>query len=407
MSATHSVRAYSMGAMILHWLIAALILTQLAMGFLMSRVESVPDTLRFAMFQWHKTFGIAVLTLTIVRIAWRLFHTPPAHAPMRRAEQVAAGIVHALFYALMLVVPLTGWLLVSASSTGIPTLLFRSDTLVWPHLPIPVWMRATVEAASENAHVILAYGFGLLLVLHVAGALKHSVIDRMPSFSRMIPVGWLRRMPSSAIGVLVSVVLALCFIGGGLLISRTGGAASVNAADLGSTEASPSGWVIDKTKSALTYTINFSGTPTAGTIGKWDAFIEFDPDNLGAAKARIAIDAASIDFDNSFVRPNIGGDDGLQTATHPLVEVVLDHFETAGEAYFGKGNALVRGVTVPVSVPFTMQRDGAGRAIVAGTAELDRLALGLGVQNDGKGEWLDKVIRVTFKLEATPSGPTS
>ncbi|MHC1551515.1 cytochrome b/b6 domain-containing protein [Phyllobacterium sp. K27] len=405
MSDTHSVRAYSMGAIILHWLIAALILTQLAMGFLMSRVESVPDTLRFAMFQWHKTFGIAVLTLTIARIAWRLFHTPPAHAPMSRAEHTVASIVHVLFYALMLVVPLTGWLLVSASSTGIPTLLFLSNDLVWPHLFVPAGMRASVEAVSENAHVILAYGFGLLLVLHVAGALKHSVIDRMPSFSRIIPVSWLRRMPSSAIGVVVSVMLALCFIGGGLVISRSGAPASVNAADLGSTKAAASSWVIDKAKSALTYTINFSGAPTAGTIGKWDASIDFNPDNLGAARARITIDAASIDFDNPFVKPNIGGDDGLQTLTHPLVEVVLDRFEATGNTYVGKGNVLVRSATVPVSVPFSMRRDGTGRAIVAGTAELDRLALGLGQQNDGKGEWLDKIIHVAFKLEATQIGP--
>ncbi|WP_137131019.1 cytochrome b/b6 domain-containing protein [Rhizobium sp. FY34] len=407
MSDTHSVRAYSMGAMILHWLIAALILTQLAVGFLMSRVDSVPDTLRFAMFQWHKTFGVAVLTLTIARIAWRLFHTPPAHAPMSRAEATAASIVHVLFYALMLIVPLTGWLLVSASSTGIPTFLFLSQSLVWPHIFVPTSIRATVETVSDYAHIILAYGFGLLLVLHVAGALKHSLIDKMPSFSRMLPLGWLTRMPSSAIGALVSVVLALCFIGGGLAISQTGAPTAVNAANLGPTSAAPSGWVIDKAKSKLAYSINFSGTPTAGTIGTWDATVDFDPDNLAAAKASISIAAASVDFDNPFVKPNISGDDGLQTAAHPLVEVVLDRFERAGAAYIGHGNVLIRGATVPVSVAFDMKRDETGRAIATGSAELDRLVLGLGLQNDAKGEWLDKLIRVSFTLEASPSGPTS
>ena len=99
---------YTSGAILLHWTIALAILFQLAVGLAMVHLDAMPDALRFALFQWHKTIGILVLCLTLARIAWRLVNPPPALAPTTsRAERTASGLVHLAFYALMLIVPLS------------------------------------------------------------------------------------------------------------------------------------------------------------------------------------------------------------------------------------------------------------------------------------------------------------
>ena len=109
---------YTSGAILLHWTIALAILFQLAVGLAMVHLDAMPDALRFALFQWHKTIGILVLCLTLARIAWRLVNPPPALAPTTtRAERTASGLVHLAFYALMLIVPLSGWIVRRARST--------------------------------------------------------------------------------------------------------------------------------------------------------------------------------------------------------------------------------------------------------------------------------------------------
>ena len=108
---------YSPVAIALHWVIALLILSMIPMGLWMTAAIERSDSqaLAYRVFQIHKSIGFLILALTVVRIVWWLTHRPPAlPGGMKRWEAFAAGATHVAFYALLLALPLTGWLYVSA-----------------------------------------------------------------------------------------------------------------------------------------------------------------------------------------------------------------------------------------------------------------------------------------------------
>ena len=394
-----TVKGYNAGAMMLHWAIALAILFQIVIGFTMMRLDVLPDGLRFAVFQWHKTVGLLVLSLTLARIAWRLFNPPPAHGPMKRAEKAAAGLVHFLLYALMLAVPLSGWLLVSASPTGIPTLLFLSDLLPWPNLPVPA-SKAFADAA-ETAHVWLAYATAGLNVLHIAGALKHSVVDRAPSFARMLPIGRLPRQSTALVAIPMAMAAIAVFLGGGLALGRQGGETAATTDAVTATPVVATGWTIDKAASRLSYDVAFSGKTIGGGIGNWDAAVSFDPDALAAASASVVVDSASVTIDDSFVRSNLAGPDGLDAKAQPQAKVDLTAFEKTADGFLGKGTMTIKGITAPIEVPFTFTEASDGTAEVKGSASFDRMTYKLGAENDASGQWLGLPITLRFDLRAT------
>ncbi|WP_182417370.1 cytochrome b/b6 domain-containing protein [Bartonella sp. HY038] len=394
---------YSTGAMILHWLIAALILLNIAGGFLMVRLGGISDSTRFYVFQWHKTLGLLVLFLTLARIAWRLMNKPPKKGPMLKIEALAASAVSIFFYGLMLAVPLLGWVVVSTTTVRIPTFLFLSPSLPWPNLP---FMRN--EAFSHlalNAHMLLAYAFVLLLFLHVAGAVKHSLIDRQAEFSRMLPTKRLAHLKAKAFSwpVMLLVVIVPALIGVIIAQRQTinqleNQSAASSAAPIAS-QSNAGNWVINMDKSTLGYSLDFSGTAKQGKVGNWHADVTFAPDQLENAKAEIVLAASSISYEDSFVSGSIADPDGLDPTKYPEIRVLLDKFSADGENFLGKGTITIRGVSQPIEVPFSFTNNN-GIAKVSGSAKIERLLFGIGAQNDGDGSWLGKVINVNFSLEA-------
>ncbi len=174
---------YGTVAMTLHWLIALAIVGMLIVGKYMADLPNT-DPNKFALFQLHKSFGITILTLTVLRIGWRLTHPVPALPPgMPAWQRWGAHISHYGLYALMLAIPLSGWAMVSASTLGIPTLLFGAVEL--PSLPITP-DRETHEALEET-HELLGNIMIGLLILHVVAALKHHFVDRDTVLRRMLP----------------------------------------------------------------------------------------------------------------------------------------------------------------------------------------------------------------------------
>ncbi|WP_152048106.1 cytochrome b/b6 domain-containing protein [Aureimonas psammosilenae] len=412
MTAMGKVRGYNAGAMLLHWAIALAIILQIAGGFAMMHTQIIPDALRFTTFQWHKTIGLLVLALTLARIAWRLLNPPPAHAPMSRVESGLAHLVHFLFYLLMLAVPLAGWLVVSVSPTAIPTLLAMSPDLPWPHLPLPAaWKGEGVSDLAGTMHAVLAYSTLGLLVLHVAGAIKHSAIDREPSFSRMMPLGRLPRQSTAFLAVPLAAGLAVAFFGGGLAAGRLGPESTSLAVNAAPGESAPaatgaSAWTIDKTASSIRYEVAFSGNPIGGTLGRWDAAIAFDPAKPTEGSAKVTVDAASIDVEDAFVKSNVPGPDGFDVAAHPTVTLSVDRFEAAANGFVGHGTMNVKDKIVPLYLPFIFTESD-GRAHVTASVVLDRLVLGLGLQNDSTAQWLGKDVTVKLDLFATRAGAAS
>lgn len=185
----NSTRRYGAIAMTLHWLIAAMILFMLGLGpYMTSLDETDPQT--FPLFQLHKSIGLTILMLSLARLGWRLANSVPAlPSGMSDRERFAARTVHALFYVLMIAVPLMGWATVSSAALAVPTMWF--GLFEWPHIPfladLPRADKRVIEGPLAVTHSVLAFSMLLLAVLHVAAALKHQFRDRDDVLKRMLP----------------------------------------------------------------------------------------------------------------------------------------------------------------------------------------------------------------------------
>jgi cytochrome b561 len=176
---------YTSVAVVLHWLLALGILGLLVIGLAMTQLLLTP-MMQFRLYQLHKSVGVTVLLLVILRLLWRLLHRPPPMPDtLPRFEKRAAESTHILLYFLMLGLPLSGWALVSASVFNIPTVLY--GIIPWPNMPVlsNLSNKAPVEATLKALH---AYGAWLLLAvlaLHLGAVLRHQFILRDDVLRRM------------------------------------------------------------------------------------------------------------------------------------------------------------------------------------------------------------------------------
>ena len=185
---------YGLLSIALHWLIAALFLAMLAIGIVMTRLPFT-DPLTFPLYQTHKSIGATIFLLTAIRLVWRLVDgVPDLPVGLTPFERLAARATHGGLYAILLLLPLVGWVVVSASPLGIPTLLYGAVPL--PHIGFVAASpdKAAIENVSSWVHTILAVLGGLLLTLHVAAALWHHSIRRDDVLMRMLMPG---RAPST------------------------------------------------------------------------------------------------------------------------------------------------------------------------------------------------------------------
>lgn len=173
--------SYGLAAIVLHWAIALLIISQLVMGTVM--VQMANQRLAFDLIQWHKTFGLLTLALVVIRLAWRLANPLPSYpATIPDLEVRAARGMHRLLYALMFLLPLSGWALVSVSVLAIPTLAFY--LFLVPHLPLGVSERA--EHFWILVHRQLGYVMMAAVSIHVLAALRHHFWLRNSLLIRML-----------------------------------------------------------------------------------------------------------------------------------------------------------------------------------------------------------------------------
>ena len=181
------IERYSKLAIIFHWLIALLIIGNLALGFL--RESFGDENVRF-MINSHKSVGITILGLAIMRLLWRITHRPPTlPTTYQRWEKIASHAVHWLLYALIFALPITGWLQDSAWKKATEIKMYWFGLFEWPRIG---WIMEMEPAAKETFHDVIGQrhemlGWTLiaLLVLHIGGALKHQFLDKEPELQRM------------------------------------------------------------------------------------------------------------------------------------------------------------------------------------------------------------------------------
>lgn len=176
MAITNTRLRYGNVAMTLHWLIAAAIIVNICLGITMAEILSDNDPTRFSIIQLHKSIGLTVLWLSVLRLLWRIVNPiPPLPDSLGPGLKVVARGTHYLFYFLIIFIPLTGWALVSASPLGLPTSYF--GLFHWPSIPFLADLTRARKAPLRHdfllVHTYLAFSAVGLLLLHVAGALYH------------------------------------------------------------------------------------------------------------------------------------------------------------------------------------------------------------------------------------------
>jgi cytochrome b561 len=168
-------------AKVLHWLVAALVFAQIALGW--SAVTWRLSPTKLDLFVWHKSIGMLILTLMVIRVAWRLANPPPVlPAEMPTFERRAARASHFLLYLLLLVMPMTGW--ITNSAANIP---FRMFWLI----PVPAIVQPDKVTADVAAlvHFTLFVVLSVLLAIHIGAALRHHFVKRNDVLRRMLPGG--------------------------------------------------------------------------------------------------------------------------------------------------------------------------------------------------------------------------
>jgi cytochrome b561/polyisoprenoid-binding protein YceI len=446
---TTQTERYTAVAIVLHWAIAAAVLFMLPLGFVMHERAEHGDASQalFEAYQLHKSIGLTVLTLTLLRLMWRLTHRPPPLAAgMPAWERVAARVTHWGFYVLTLALPLTGWLYVSAGwsvhddqSLAVPTRWFGLFQV--PHVfgltQAGEAVREETAHAALTAHAYLGFMAIGLIALHVAAALKHHFFDRDETLAHMVPG---IRAPGATEAPPRSLARS-AFLGAGLAAIALALVASVLAvADLATTPVqepsrfdvaeeegaapvpadspalspadpaapaapgAPSRWTVDGGESSITFGYVYedeSGQSRFnGRFTRWRADIRFDPNNLDASTIVVRIETASAQTGVA------AHDSALPTAAwfnagaHPAAEFRSTRIRARGEGrYEARGDLTIRGQTQQVDVPFTLNING-DRASVSGGTSIDRRDFGIG-REDAGDELISRDIQINVRVEAT------
>jgi len=422
---------YGNVAKILHWLTAAAFALQIGLGW---RMDGPIGPQTFAIFQLHKSVGISILLLTILRLVWRIAHPVAPLEGLSRIERLAAEAVHWGFYVLLIGLPLTGWLLVSSSPRDIPTVLFH--TVPWPHVPgiahIAAPTKAAVNGASVFAHHALVFVAYAAIALHVAGALKHQFFDHVATPLRML--GGRRGRLGFVVAVLLvglALVIGQSIHPGGQAAPQapvpqpeavapapqpaepepaTSAPAPLPAAEPDAVPAAepaaatvaekPSLWVVRKAASSLKFHNNWSQGAVDGSFARWDAKIVFSPDALADSSVTATIDLASVTTNTATATQALPGDDWFGVAAHPTATFTGNAFKRLGGNRYEVGGTLdLHGVKRPLRLPFTLTIADKV-ATMSGTVTIDRTTFGIGQGDFASTDDVPAAVSIAIAIKA-------
>lgn len=393
---------YTSVAVALHWAIAVLILGNIAGGLFMHNLPNA-SPVKFDLYQLHKSFGLSILMLTVFRLGWRLTHTaPPLPAATPGWQRIGARAAHWAFYGLMLVIPLTGWAMVSVSPLEIPTWLF--GVVPVPHMPFfaGVADRAAMEDLLAEVHEYLAFGMLGLFVLHLGAALKHHFLDRD---------GVLQSMSVARKGEWIGLAAIFAVLGTGAVIYAVTPASNAaepvsSEAAAGAGAAAPIGgdaprWAVDRDASRLGFAGTEKGRAFAGTFGDFSADIRFDPDNLGGSSLSVVVAPRSAATGDATRDSAMPGNEWFDAGDYPSATFTSTDFRAAADgAYEAHGVLTIKDFSKEIVLDFTVDIDG-GQAKAEGGVDLVRTDFGLGEAESWlNDEGVALEVRVDFEIAA-------
>lgn len=385
----NTIERYGAVARLLHWTIAILIISVLCIGLVM---DDVTGPGKFILFRWHKSFGITVLALAVIRILWRFTNIHPAKLAAHAAwEKFLASVTHFLLYFAMLAMPLSGWLMSSAKSVKVNVYgLFTLPDLIEPNKPL--------GRLLNEFHVYLGWTLIGLIALHALGAIKHHFVDRDETLRRMLLFGRLA-------ATLVFLLAGFMFVAELLLLPSAApqtsnppraaasapieSTANVAVPALAPLDAHVTQWVIEHDQSKLIFEATQNDAPFTGAFAGFDGTIAFDPDRLADSRVSITIKMAGVATGYDDRDKSIGDADWFSVDKFPESLFVTDSFEKKSDGqYVAHGKLTLKGVTLPVDLPFTLTMEtganGRKTAKMQGEAALQRLDYGIGT-----GQWAD------------------
>ncbi len=399
---------YTAVAMTLHWLVALGLGGMIALGKNMYDAEHKPIEW---MFQLHKSVGITILVLMIARVLWRVMNRPPAlPESMKPLEKRASHWVHIGLYGLVFALPLSGWIMVSASPFSIATVLY--GTVGWPHIfglpELALETRQALYPKIEQVHEIMSWLLIALFALHVVGAIKHEISDDEGVLKRMIPRLFGKTAPprAPARGALLAFGSAFAFFGiiaGGPVIAQ-----SLGGNDAGVQAQAEGNWLINYDASEIRFSGTHSGDDFSGVFEDWTASINFDADDLAAASANVSVATGSARTGDTIYDNTLEAAEWFNIAAFPEATVVLSDFVAgdgaADDEMVAQAALTIKEVTVSVPFVFTLvEQDGVWT--MTGATELSREALYLGQDSDATADWVSADISVSVTVQASPVTP--
>ena len=417
---TAAQQRYTAVAIGLHWAIALLIVGLIAVGWIMDYlIPGGPGSPKTAIIQLHKSFGITVLLLTIVRIIWRLMNPPPPEPAMPAWQKFLASAVHILLYVLMIAMPLTGWITASAEIGQHETRFFGTFEMYIPGIPgLPEETRKPLAEGFEQVHHNLPWFIIALLALHVAGAIKHQFIDKDGLMARIAPGVFGRTAGSSdnghgAIWAFGAAIAVFAAIAATSMATAAPPAAPVIADAQQQAPASKAPtWTVDAAKSSLGFKFGYGGKDYEGKFPEWTAKIQLDtdapanPDAPVDGYVRIAIPLGKVSTGQSYFDENVVQGDWFDVTKTPeaVFEVTGGVYKMSDTAYEATGVLTIKGAPHPVRLPFTLNVTGSS-ATMHGEVTLSRLTLGVGAgtasKASGDAEWVADDVKVVIDVVAT------
>jgi polyisoprenoid-binding protein YceI len=326
-----------------------------------------------------------VFFLGLGRIVWRFVSPPPDHLESHEHWEVTlAAAAHFWLYVCIIGMPLSGWLMSNAGEFPVPFFGLQMPNLIGKN--------EGLMGLFGQTHEILAYTLLFVLGLHVAGALKHHVIDKDETLQRMA-----YKSKSLVLPAIIVLVVGASFGASALFIAKgflkKGGEAQTIAAPDTAAPAIPmpdtsalaeNGWAIVPEKSKLHFKTTMYGSEFTGDLSDFNGTIIFNPDDLANSRVDIRINMAKVVTGDADRDSNITGEAWFDTAQFPESRYEATQFEKGdGNNYVAIGNLTVRGKTMPVVIPFTLDIKG-NEAHMKGDVTLNRLEYGMGL-----GEWED------------------
>lgn len=369
MSFSNTQNRYGTVTKVFHWLTAILIIAIIPLGLAANSApfETSEELSNKAwLFSLHKTMGVTVFFVALLRIVWALRQTKPGPLhPDRKAETFLAETVHWLLYGSLVLAPLSGWIHHAATAGFAP--------IWWPlgqNLPLVPKDEGIAETFA-GFHWIWTKVMAVSILLHIAGALKHLVVDKDATLARM----WFgsRALPDvikHQTVVTAPILATAIFTATAAVMASTSAEIHEEVETVALTDV-PSDWnVVD---GMIQISITQFGNQVTGAFSEWTSSIEFDRDSgLGSIETNIAIASLTL----GSVTSQAMGADFLDSETYETSTFKAD-ITPSENGYLAIGTLRLKDVQMPIELPFTLSFEN-DRAFMSGTTSVNRLDFNVG-----------------------------